>query len=260
VTSFSTPLNISGFAFSIMVKRKLTEKDIEEIQELLQQGHDVPELAERYGVSRSVIYRRAKDPYIARGIPLETRNKVIKAINEGYTKAEAAQMYGLNIGTVYNLTRGIAEGHHTQGNHIIRKNGIRLLNRLMTDGYLVSDFVVSTVRNLQRQFPVIKSARYRDKTFFYLPGREEETIEAFFREKPDRIINFRTIEEMAYLLGVKISKDGQKNLVERYRRKHAQYWESRRIIQRRLEDFVPDLEYVPVSSWAEPGFRLFPKN
>jgi hypothetical protein len=126
-----------------MVRRKLTEKDIKEIQELLQQGHDVPELAKKYGVSRSVIYRRAKDPYVARGIPLETMNKVIKAIEEGYTKAESAQMYGLNIGTVYNLTRGIVEGHHTQGNHIIRKNGIKLLNRLMTDGYLVSDFVVS---------------------------------------------------------------------------------------------------------------------
>lgn len=243
-----------------MVRRKLTEKDIKEIQELLQQEHTVPELAIRYGVSRAVIYRRAKDPYIARGIPIETRNKIIKAIKEGATKAEAAQMYGLNIGTVYNLTRGIVEGHHTQGNHIVRKNGIKLLNRLMMDGYLVSDFVVSTVRNLQRQFPVIKSARYRDKTFFYLPGREEGTIEAFFREKPDRIINYRAIEEMAYLLAVKISKDGQKNLVERYRRKHAQYWESRRLIQRRLEDFVPDLEYIPVSEWAEPGFRLFPKN
>jgi len=62
---------------------------------------------------------------------------------------------------------------------------------------------------------------------------------------------------MAYLLGVKISKDGQRNLLERYKRKHIQYWESRRIIQRRLEDFVPDLEYTPVSEWAEPGFRLF---
>jgi Mor family transcriptional regulator len=242
-----------------MVKRKLTEKDIKEIQELLQQGHDIPELAKRYGVSRSVIYRRAKDPYIARGIPLETRNKIITAIKEGYTKAEAAQMYGLNIGTVYNLTRGIVEGHHTQGNHIIRKNGIRLLNRLMTDGYLISDFIVSTVRNLQMKLPVIKSARNRDKTFFYLPGREEETIEAFFKEKPDRIISYSSVEELAFLLGVKISKEDPKNLVERFKHKHVQYWESRRLIQRRLEDFVPDLEYTPVSEWTGPGFRLFPK-
>ena len=133
-----------------------------------------------------------------------------------------------------------------------------LFNRLMTDGYLVSDFVVSTVRNLQRQFPVIKSACYRDKTFFYLPGREEETIEAFFREKPNRIINFRAIEEMAYLLGVKISKDGQKNLVERYRRKHAQYWESRRLIQRRIEDFVPENELAANQKEVQPMFVLMP--
>jgi hypothetical protein len=243
-----------------MVRKKLTEKDIKEIQELLQQGHDVPELAERYDVSRAIIYRRAKDPYIARDIPVETRNKIIKTIKEGYTKAEAAQMYGLNIGTVYNLTRGIVEGHHTQGNHIIRKNGILLLNRLMTDGYLISDFVVSTVRNLQMKFPVIKSARYRDKTFFYLPGREEETIEAFFKEKPGRIISYSSVEEMAFLLGVKISKEGQRNLVDRYKHKHVQYWESRRLIQRRLEDFVPDLGYTLVSAWTEPSFRLFPKN
>jgi len=243
-----------------MVAKKLSEEDCKDIQELLEKGVSVKTIADKYGVDTSLIYRRVKFEYERKKIPLETKNKIIKAIKEGATKAEAAQMYGLNIGTVYNLTRGIVEGHHTQGNHIIRKNGIKLLSRLMTDGYLVSDFVVSTVRNLQRQFPVIKSARYRDKTFFYLPGREEETIEAFFREKPDRIINFSAIEEMAYLLGVKISKDGQKNLVERYRRKHARYWEARRLIQRRLEDFVPDLEYVPVSEWAEPGFRLFPKN
>jgi hypothetical protein len=243
-----------------MVAAKLTKEDVELIKEAIQKGASTKILAERYGVDRSTIQTRAKDVLSKEKIPLDVRNKVIMAIKEGYTKAEAAQMYGLNIGTVYNLTRGIVEGHHTQGNHIIRKNGIKLLNRLMTDGYLVSDFVVSTVRNLQMQFPVIKSARYRDKTFFYLPGREEETIEAFFKEKPDRIINYSSVEEMAFLLGVKISKEDQRNLVYRYKHKHAQYWESRRLIQRRLEDFVPDLEYTPVSEWVEPRFRLFPKN
>ena len=96
--------------------------------------------------------------------------KVIKAIKDGNTKAEAAQLYGLNIGTVYNLTRELGiNGYRTQGNHIVRKNGIKLLNRLMTDGYLISDFNVPVVRNLQEKFPVIRSARYKDKAFFYLP-------------------------------------------------------------------------------------------
>ena len=124
----------------------------------------------------------------------------------------------------------------------------------MSDGYLISDFVVSTVRNLQRQFPMIMSARYKDKTFFYLQGREEETIEAFFREKPDRVISYHAIEEMAYLLGVKVSKKDQRNLLERYKGKHAQYWGSRRLIQRSIDDWNDE------SVREESTFRLIPKQ
>ena len=81
-------------------------------------------------------------------------------------------MYNLNIGTVINSNREI-NGCKSQGNHIIRKNGIKLLNRLMNDGYLISDFNVPVVRNLQQKFPIKRYARYKDKTFFYLNGREE---------------------------------------------------------------------------------------
>jgi len=130
----------------------------------------------------------------------------------------------------------------------------------MTDGYLISDFVVSTARGLQRHFPMIMSARYKDKTFFYLKGREEEAIEAFFREKPDRIISYRAIEEMAYLLGVKVSNMNQRKLLERYKRKHDEYWRSRRLIQRNLIDFDPDCIFSHKKEQVEPGFRLFTKR
>jgi len=238
-----------------MTKRKLSDKQIKNIQKLLQQGHKPKDLAKKYGVHISVIYRRAKYAYQSRGIPVDIKNKIAKAIKDGYTKAEAAQLYGLNIGTVYNLTRELGiNGYRTQGNHIVRKNGIKLLNRLMTDGYLISDFNVPVVRNLQEKFPVIRSARYKDKTFFYLPEREEETIEAFFREKPDRVISYHAIEEMAYLLGVKVSKKDQRNLLEKYKGKHAKYWRSRRLIQRSIDDWLDD----PMR--AEPTFRLIPKQ
>ena len=236
-----------------MPRIKLTQKQVNEALQLLKQGYTPLEVAQKYGVHRSVIYRRVKDPQVANDIPLETKNKVIKAVKQGYTKAEAAQMHGLNIGTVYNITRGIANGHRTQGNHIIRQNGIKLLNRLMINGYLISGFVVSTMRGLQRHFPIIRSARYKDKTFFYLPGREEETIEAFFREKPDRIINYKAIEELSYLLGVEISKKDQRNLLERFKGKHKQYWESRRLIQRSIDDWIDEPQPSEIS------FRLMSK-
>ena len=243
-----------------MARRKLSNKQIKNIQKLLKEGHKPKDVAKKYGVHISVIYRRAKYDYQARGIPVDIKNKIAKAIKDGYTKAEAAQLYNLNIGTVYNLTRELGiNGYRTQGNHIVRKNGIKLLNRLMTDGYLISDFNVPVVRNLQQKFPVIRSARFKDKTFFYLKRREEETIEAYFREKPDRIISYRAIEEMAYLLGVKVSNMDQRKLLERYKRKHDAYWRSRRLIQRRMEEFDPDCIFPHKKVQAESGFRLFPK-
>ncbi|MCK5030624.1 MAG: Hin recombinase [Thermoplasmatales archaeon] len=241
-----------------MPEAKLTKEDCETIAKLIDEGHEIKELAKKYGVDRSLISRRCKDMYRSREIPTETRNKVIKAIQQGHTKAEAAQLYGLNIGTVYNFTKGIAEGHRTQGNHIVRKNGIRLLNRLMSDGYLITDFVVSTVRGLQMQFPMIRSARYKDKTFFYLQGREEETIEAFFREKPDRIISYSAIEELSYLLGVKVSNKDQRKLLEKYKKKHNDYWRARRLIQRSLFDFVDDDKFFQTKHVGE-SFRLMSK-
>ena len=241
--------------FLVMPAKKLTEKQIKNIQQLLKEGHTPKDLARKYGVHISVIYRRAKYDYQARGIPVDVRNKLVKAIKEGFTKAEAAQLCGLNIGTVYNLTRKIAiNGYRSQGNHIVRKNGIILLNRLMTDGYLISDFNVPVVRNLQDKFPVIRSARYKDKTFFYLPGREEVTVEAFFREKPDRVISYSAIEELSYLLGVKISKQDQKNLLDKYKGKHLDYWQSRRLIQRSIDDWIDEPQQ------SEMSFRLMPKT
>lgn len=161
----------------------------------------------------------------------------------------------LSIGTVYNIITWLGiNGHRCQGNHIVRKNGIKLLNRLMVDGYLISDFNVPVVRNLQSKFPIIRSARYKDKIFFYLPGREEETIEAFFREKPDKVISYHAIEEMVYLLGVKVSNKDQRRLLERYKHKHRMYWESRRLIQRSIDDYLDD------QVREEPVFRLMPQQ
>ena len=238
-----------------MTAPKLTTDDIKTIQKLLEKGHSPKKLAKKYGVHVSIIYRRAKHPYQAKYTPVEIKNNVIQKIKEGYSKAEAAQMYDVPVNTVLGFTKGM-QGHKAEGNHIIRKGGIEHLKRLMMDGYLISDFVIATARRLQQHFPMIMSARYRDKTFFYLKGGEEETIEAFFREKPDRIISYRAIEEMAYLLGVKVSNKDQRKLLERYKRKHDDYWRSRRLIQRSIDDWIND----EASEYVGESFRLIPST
>jgi hypothetical protein len=124
----------------------------------------------------------------------------------------------------------------------------------MNIGYLISVFVVSTAWSLQQKFPTIRSVRYRGKTFFYLSGCEEQTIEAFFKEKPDRIISYSAIEEISYLLGVKISNKDQRNLLDKFKKKHDTYWKSRRLIQRSIDDWIDEPQQ------SEIGFRLMPKQ
>ena len=242
-----------------MVRIKLTPEQVDEARKLLKEGCTSTELAKKYNVDRSTILKRVKYPLLAKDIPIETRNKVFKAIKEGYTKAEAAQMYGLNIGTVYQFTQGI-QGYRTQGDHIIRKRGIEYLRRLLQDGYLVSNYNTQSARRLLKHFPMIKTARFKEKTIMYLPGREEQTIEAFFREQPIRLINYGSIEEIAYLLGVKISKTDQKNLVEKYRGKHDQFWKSRMLMQSSLENFFSEGELGSIGGIAEPKCRIMPKR
>jgi hypothetical protein len=58
---------------------------------------------------------------------------------------------------------------------------------------------------------------------------------------------------MAYLLGVKVSNKDQRKLLERYRKKHVDYWSSRRLIQRCLDDWGDEPQSYEI------GFRLMPK-
>ena len=146
-------------------------------------------------------------------------------------------MYGVSPHTVITWTKDIP-GYKFAGDYIIRKHGIELLNRLLRDGYLISDFVVSTVRGLQKHFPMIRNARFKDKTFYYLEGREEEAIEAFFREKPDRVISYVAVQELSRLLGLNVHKKDALKLTRKYTRQHRMYWKNRKIIQHRLNEWI----------------------
>ena len=59
---------------------------------------------------------------------------------------------------------------------------------------------------------------------------------------------------------VKISKNDQKNFLEKYKDKHEDYWRPYRLIKRRLEDFYSEDELeLFENKWAESGFKLMPK-
>lgn len=45
----------------MMRRRKLTDEDCERIAKLIDEGHLIKDLVAKYGVSRSLVYRRVKE-------------------------------------------------------------------------------------------------------------------------------------------------------------------------------------------------------
>jgi len=69
-----------------MVDKKLNDEDCKKIAKLIDEGHEIKDLARKYNVDRNTISRRCKDMYQSRKIPIIIRNKVIKAIRTRMSK------------------------------------------------------------------------------------------------------------------------------------------------------------------------------
>lgn len=192
-----------------MPEAKLTKENVKTISQLLNEDYNAKDLAQKYGVNRSLIYQRAKYPYQARTIPLEVKNNVIMKIKKGYTKAEAAQKYEVPISTVLSFTKRMNR-YKFAGNHIIRKNRIELLNRLMKDGCIISDFVVSTVRGLRQHFPMICYARFEDKGMFYLEDKNKKALQSVLDRSKSRIVSYQEFGRMLQIFNIKVDNDEKK--------------------------------------------------
>ena len=237
--------------------QRLYATDIHQIIKLRREGYPVKDLAKKFGVHPNTITKRLMGKIPQKRTTPEVKEKIIQAIESGYTKPEAAILYDKNIGTVLNMTRGIPNVSKNK-RWIIRQAGIDLLNRLLTDGCLVADFKYDTIRRPKRKMPAIQAAHYRGKTFYYLKGREEKTIEEFFKQRDDHVIDSFALKEISFLLGVKISKENQEKLIKKYKEKHRQFIISKRLQQFCLEDFLPDDEYPFI--WLEPKCWRYPKQ
>jgi hypothetical protein len=59
---------------------------------------------------------------------------------------------------------------------------------------------------------------------------------------------------LSYLLGVKISNKDQRNLLEKFKKKHDEYWRSRRLILRSIDYRIDEPQPSEIS------FRLMRKK
>lgn len=98
--------------------------------------------------------------------------------------------------------------------HIIKKKGIKHLQRLLQHGCLIKNIDLPTARKLCLLFPNIQSARIENKTIYYLKGKEKETLHAYLQQKQEKIISYSKIKQLATHLGITLTKQTYKKYKE----------------------------------------------
>ncbi len=56
-------------------RKKPSDEDCEKIAKLIEKGHQIKDLATKYGIDRSTIYNRCKYLYKSQKIPIEIKNR-----------------------------------------------------------------------------------------------------------------------------------------------------------------------------------------
>jgi len=194
--------------------------------------------------SITTIYNYTRDlPRKHSCIPIEQRYEIYDKVRSGIPKAEVAASYNRSLRTIQTVTKdipGYQEYSRTMG-----EEEKRLLLRLLLQGYVVSDYYISTARNLKLQLPLtIRAVRISHKTMFYVTGKEKEAIKGYLDSVSTRMIDHGMLKELCHLFGVKLSGSEEDELL--HRRKYlCVVNQPRPTIQKKMEDFG-----------SEPVYRL----
>jgi len=216
--------------------KKITDETIEKIRERMKNGANASQVAQEFRISTTTVYTYTKDlPRKHSCIPIEQRDQICDLVRQGHSKREVADLYNRSLRTIQTVTKDIPgyNGYRCT----IGEEEIRLLRRLLTYGYLVSDFKISTARNLKMQFPmIIHAVRISNKTIFYVKGREKEAIRGYLDSLSIRMFNHALINELCDLFGVKLSTS-EENALMHQRKLLGPFNQVPLTTQKKLEDF-----------------------
>jgi hypothetical protein len=222
---------------------KIPEETIEKIRERMKNGADASRVAKEFEITTTTVYTYTRDlPRKHTCIPIEQREIIREMVRQGHSKREVADLYHRSLRTIQMVTKDIP-GYYGY-RRTLGEEEIKLLPRLLTDGYLVSEFYISTARNLKMQFPtIIHSVRISRKTIFYVVGREKEAIKGYLNSLSTRIINHATINELCDLFGVELSTSEQ-NAFTHQRKLLGSFNQLPPTKQKKLEDFGSEPVFI----------------
>jgi hypothetical protein len=143
----------------------------------------------------------------------QLHKKIRREVLSGKSKYQVAQEFGLYPMVVYYHTKDIPSKERGRGSGI-RGPTLEVLKQLLQNGSLSSTRENgSSLRTIQRLFPMVHRAEMNNRSIFFLEGKNKAALCAFLQSQGTRLIDFHKLVGISEVFDVCLSKREKSGLL-----------------------------------------------
>ena len=181
---------------------------------------------------------------MTRKLSEETIQKIREEALEGKSKYRIARNCGISANVVYNYTKDIPNPRRKEPS--IRGNALELLKELLRKGYVYTEKNGTSLRFLQKIFPVIKRSQFKNRSIYYLEDKNKLALREMMKQDSSRIISYQELSRMTQVFNTDIEINHKRSFIGRNRMRRGYKIKSRKQYynsfskerQTRLDDFL----------------------
>ena len=144
-----------------------------------------------------------------RKLSQEIIERIRREVLSGKSNYQVARELGISETTVRNHTKDIARPR-IEGPYI-RGKQLELLRQLLKDGYVYTSNNRNPLRGLQKHFPMIKRAQFKNRSIYYLEDKSNAALREMIKQNKSRVVSYHDLLNMSKIFDVKLtSKEKEK--------------------------------------------------
>ena len=147
----------------------------------------------------------------SRKLSQETIERIRREVLRGKSNYQVARELGISETTVRNHTKDIARPR-IEGPYI-RGKQLELLRQLLRDGYVYTSNNRNPLRGLQKHFPMIKRAQFKNRSIYYLEDKSKVALHEMIKQNKNRVISYHDLSNMSNIFNVRLSSKEKKKVI-----------------------------------------------
>ena len=181
---------------------------------------------------------------MTRKLSEETIQKIREDTIEGKSRYKIASNYGISANVVYKYTKDIPTPRRKEP--CIRGIALELLKELLMKGCVYTEKNGTSLRFLQKIFPVIKRSQFKNRSIYYLEDKNKLALREMMKLDSSRIISYQELSRMTQVFNTDIEIKQKRSFIGKNRKRRGykiksqkqHHYSFAKERQTRLDDFL----------------------